>query len=136
MFSTVTPSRHGRQLSSSVSTETIRRTDRDMREPSGGCWCRRATVAPAARSQPRPQPARQVEAAEPLTPPARSERDELSRHAPQRRPLQLVRLLAAQEVEAPVAPLDRATDHVRHEDGAQAQGVASRFESAWVEGTG
>src|SRR5437588_4651480 len=86
MFSTVTPSRLGRQSSSSVSIGTIR---------SVGLVTRWGPSRP--RPQPGTYPARPIEATQPATAPAGPEGHELLRHGLRDRPLPLVRFVAAQE---------------------------------------
>src|SRR3989440_8474200 len=81
MLSTVTPSRRGCQLSSSVSIETIRSVGVVMRGgPSRAC------------PQSGTHPTRPIEAAQPATAPARSKRHQLPGHDRRGRPLPLVRL--------------------------------------------
>src|SRR5438045_8625965 len=122
MLSTVTPSRRGCQLSSSVSIETIRSVGVVMRGgPSRAC------------PQSGTHPTRPIEAAQPATAPARSKRDQLPRHDRRRRPLPLVRLLTPQEIEAPIPALDRAADHFHHERDAHALVLPARIAPALIE---
>src|SRR5207253_10032099 len=100
MFAAVTPSRGRREASSFVSVETIKSVGMVMR------W------GPSrSRPQPGTYPARPVEAAQPAPAPAGPERHQLLCHGLRGRPLPLVPFVAAQEVEPPVAALDRTPDH-------------------------
>src|SRR5260370_21757787 len=110
MFSTVTPGRVRCQLSSSVSIETTTVTSRmatTLRDP--------------------------IQRAHPPAPPPGAEDDDFARHALRARPVALVRVSAAQEIEPPVPALDRAADHHAHKDEADARVFPLRRAAALVE---
>src|SRR4029077_19176605 len=62
------------------------------------------------------QQGRQIETAQPQAAPPWPKDDELRGPPLRRGPQALVRLVPPQEIELPVAALDRAADHHRHED--------------------
>src|SRR3989442_5778455 len=109
MFPSVTPSRRGSQLSSSVSIETIRTT-------SAICLVLRRRGERGALAEARPEPPGPVEDAQPAAAPAPSEHYQLTCDVPHGGPLQLVRFLAPQEIEAPIATLNGTADHRGHQD--------------------
>src|SRR4029077_11602479 len=75
-----------------------------------------SVVARAASSDAGTQQGRQIEAAQPQAAPPRPKDDELRGPSLRRGPEALVRLVPPQEIELPVAALDRSADHHRHED--------------------
>src|SRR5256885_14562929 len=99
MFSFVTPWRLRYQLSSSVSMETIIRTG------SGIGFLSQAPVELGDGIQP----------AQPARPPAAPEDRDLLGDSLRRGPLSLVRIVAAQEIEAPEAALHAAANHRREQ---------------------